>query len=89
MQLKHVWEGEAPSEPHLALVVDANGDSIAIPPGAKLFIVENPEKPDGIVPVFLVKVSRKQLVVRCNCGRPKCTRVGKYKATWTGFHPQE
>jgi hypothetical protein len=88
----HALVGDAPKDakgelvPHLALRMD-QGAFLAVPPGAMLAIVENPERYDGVIPVILLKVSRKELVFRCGCGNGSCTRVGKFKAIWKGVHP--
>ena len=83
---KPAFEGEAPKTAHLALMVGPT-EALAIPPGAKLFIVTDPERADRIIPVYLAKVTRRELVFRCNCSNPKCTRVLKYQLKVEGFHP--
>ena len=55
-------EDTGPSEPHLALLVDAPGMRLAIQPGASLWIVEDKNRQDRIYPLVLKKVSVKKLV---------------------------
>ena len=86
--IKHDWIGEPPSEPHLGILTDESGDVTAIPPGAILYLIENPAKYDGVIPLVLLKVSRKRLTMRCGCGKKGCSRQVKFEAKWTGTHPR-
>lgn len=81
-------EGRKPKGNHLALLTDATtGSAIAIPVGATMFLITNPDHVDGVIPMFLVKVDKRQIVFRCACGNPTCTRVLKYKLIVEGRHP--
>lgn len=80
-------ETQVPTGPHLVLVTSMNpptGTPIEV--GAKMFIVMDPNKPDGILPVFLAKVSWKEIAFRCNCGNPSCTSVLRYRCHKEGHH---
>lgn len=51
--------GAAPNQAHLALQTGAIGDPaglLAIPPGAHLFIIENPRRADTIIEVIVSRV---------------------------------
>lgn len=85
--VKHAWIGEPPKDPHLGILTDESGEATAIPPGALMYIIENPAKPDGVIPLILMKVSRKRLTFKCGCNKPDCTRMVKFEGKWTGFHP--
>lgn len=78
---------EAPMQPHLGVVMDEAGSLMALPPGAQIFIIENPKDPSKIVPTILKKVSKKALIFRCACGQRGCTREYHYQLKMTGFHP--
>lgn len=54
-------EGKAPKEPHLALLMDESGMRLSIPPGASLWIVEDPSDEKKVFPLLLSKVSHKAL----------------------------
>lgn len=75
--------------PHLALLTDETGTAIAIPPGANLFIIEDASRADGVFPLVLLAVSRKNLRFQCGCGIPKCTRTAEAVIKWKGKHPQK
>jgi hypothetical protein len=77
---------EGTDKPHLVLMTGPE-DAIAIPLGAKMFIVVDPDRADRIIPVFLANITRDALTFRCNCGQPKCTRVLSYKVRASGHHP--
>lgn len=80
--------GEPPKEPHLGVITDDAGSCLSIPVGARVLIIENPAQYNGIFPLTLVRVSRKELVLKCACRQPNCTRKVNFKATWKGIHPQ-
>lgn len=85
--VKHAWEGEAPKEPHLALITGVN-EGMAIPVGAVICIVENPSKlAGGVIPLILERVSKTRLSFRCACGNKQCTRDVRFEAKWRGHHP--
>lgn len=58
---KRDTEGEKPRDPHLALLMDESGMRLAIPPGASLWIVEDPSDETKVFPLTLSKVSHKAL----------------------------
>lgn len=78
---------DAPVGTHLGLMVK-DGTMIAIPRGAQMAIITDPERVDGVLPLVLVAVSNNTLKFRCACSNPKCTQVLTFKATRTGFHPR-
>lgn len=55
-------EGKAPTESHLALLMDASGLRVPIPPGASLWVVEDASDQNKIFPLTLKEVSHKRLV---------------------------
>lgn len=76
--------------PHLALQTTQGGGSVAIPPGALMYIVDgdgNGGDPNNILPVVLKSVSRRRIVFICGCQRPGCTRQFTFEAKWSGNHP--
>lgn len=79
-------EGDAPSEPHLALYTDESGLATAIPPGATLFLVEDPSRADKVFPMILLSVSKKALLFACACGDASCTRKYKFVNNVSGMH---
>lgn len=83
---KPTFDGETPQEPHLAVMV-SEVEALPIIPGMKLFLVFDPHRVDRVVPVYLAKFNRQNMVFRCNCGNPKCTRVLKYQLKVEGHHP--
>lgn len=76
---------EAPKEPHLGLLIK-EGQTVAIPPGATMFIIMDPSRAEMITPLVLARVSPKELTFHCACGDPKCNRIGRFRAVWTGWH---
>lgn len=80
--------GKAPKQPHLGVMVQG-GECLALPPGAQMLIVEDPTDDHQITPVILVKVSLRQIVFRCACHKPNCTRVLKYQLRAEGIHPRK
>lgn len=54
-------EGQKPTEPHFALLMDESGLRVAIPPGASLWIVEDASRQDRIFPLTVKKVSHEKL----------------------------
>jgi hypothetical protein len=79
-------EGEAPAQAHLAIMTDESGLWTAIPPGARMLIVEDPTRLDRIQPLILAKVTRTKLIFRCGCGEDTCTRIYVYAAAKAGWH---
>lgn len=77
-------EGQAPLGPHLCLLVNQSGEVLAIPPGALLYIVEDPKRPDKIYPLVLVKVSRKTLDFKAYSSDARSTRMVRFEAKWSG-----
>jgi hypothetical protein len=80
-------QGEIPTKPHLALQI-SESEIVALPIGSKFFIVNDPNRADKTIPVFLADVGERSLTFRCNCGKPGCSRVLKYTRTVTGVHPE-
>lgn len=86
--------GTAPAKAHLALQTGAIGDPaglLAIPPGAHLFIIEDPRRADTIIEVILEKVEFENHVfkgLRCVAysKSDKTTRRLYLTAAWTGKH---
>ena len=77
-----------PDTPCLGLLVNGDtGETIRIPPGATMFVITNPRRVDGVIPLLLAKVTEKALYFRCGCRRPNCTRVITYAASKRGQHP--
>lgn len=80
-------EGAAPGAPHLAVYTDETGAVLAIPPGARMLLVEDPRRMDSIHPLVLKKVSRRALVFLCGCGR--CNREYTFRLDGVkGMHTQ-
>ena len=77
---------EAPREPHLGLLV-RGGTVCPIPPGAMIYVVEDPTRADKVMPLVLAKVSAKAIDFVCGCGQPKCSRRIRYRAEKSGHHP--
>lgn len=77
-------QGIAPVQPHLALLTDEHGGVTAIPPGATIFIIEDPTKLDRIFPMILAKVTRRSIHFICGCG--KCRRTYVYTLSSAGGH---
>lgn len=50
-------EGDVPSKPHFALLINDMGQRMPIPPGASLWIVEDAADQSKIFPLTLKKVS--------------------------------
>ena len=73
-----------PEKPHLAIQTGV-GEVFGAPPGTTMYLVENATDPKSVVPLILVKVSKKGLVFRCGCMRKGCTRVLKCMK-WEGHH---
>lgn len=85
--IREELSGKAPDQPHLGVL--RRGDvMLAMPPGSNMFIVTDPTRPDGVLPLLLVKVTEKAITFRCNCGESSCTRVLQYRLKATGWHPQ-
>lgn len=85
-------EGEAPSEPHLLILVGAEGEVgmwTALPRGASITLVEDPSKADKIFPMVLYKVSRKALDFVCACGQTSCNRRIRFVANVSGWHSKK
>lgn len=80
-------EGRGPSGAHLALVTNISGAATAIPPGALMYLVEDPRDINKIFPLVLADVDHKHLRFRCGCGKKGCTRTVVFKALWKGYHP--
>lgn len=55
-------EGFAPSQPHLALMLDESGMMTPVVPGTSVWLVEDATQQDKIFPLVLKKVSLKKLV---------------------------
>lgn len=79
---------EAPDKPHFGVVVDEAGSLMALPPGAQIAIIEDPENPNKIFPMVLLKVTYKSIWFACACGQKGCTRRMNYQLKASGFHPQ-
>ena len=78
-------EGPAPGVPHLAVYTDTSGAVMAIPPGARMLIIEDPQKMDSVFPLVLKRVSRRAIVFLCGCGR--CNREYVFRlVTVKGMH---
>jgi hypothetical protein len=77
----------APEGAHLAVVTSATGEALAVPVGATIFLVEDPTRPDKIIPMILTKVSTKTWRFLCGCGQRECNRVMEYRLTAKGHHP--
>lgn len=87
-EVRHAFEGEPPEGPHFALYTDRSGLAIAVPVGARLDLVLDPTRPDGITPQFIAKLTRRQIIFRCACMRPECTRTLTYSLRVSGWHPE-
>lgn len=85
-------EGEVPKGAHLALKTGP-GEALAVPVGAQLLVVLDPNRVDMILPVFLADIAKAtggfRLAFRCACGKPGCNRVFKAKFFATGTHPSK
>jgi hypothetical protein len=87
------WEANAPVGHHIA-VQQTGGLWRGIPRFAIMALIEDPRRPDKVVPVALedVLVNRKpgQLEIRlmCPCRQPDCTAHWSLKGTRRGNHPQ-
>lgn len=80
-------EGTAPTKPHFTVLTDESGLAMAIPPGATMFIVEDPTRMDKVFPLILLSVSRRRIVFACGCGNASCTRKYVYTlARGLGHH---
>lgn len=86
--IRQELSGEAPTEPHLGVIRNARGEMLAMPPGSQMFIVTDPTRADGVMPLLLIKVNPKYLTFHCNCGQAECTRVLQYRVKAMGHHPQ-
>ena len=88
--VESLLEGKTPEGPHLAVLRNSTtGEALAIPQGAMMFLITDPTKPEGTIPMVLLHVSNKSLQFRCACGKPTCTRVLKYQLRVEGFHPRQ
>lgn len=81
--------GRAPEQPHLGLLTGKGGETIAIPPGATMYLIMNPRHIDGVLPMILTKVTWKHLEFACACGQPHCTRRFSYRLQQSGHHPDK
>lgn len=78
-------QGDVPAAAHLAVYTDNSGNVLAIPSGARMLLIEDPQRMDRIFPLILKRVNRKSIVFQCGCG--KCTREYVYKLTdMKGLH---
>ena len=85
-EVRNQLEGDAPTQPHLALWFGDDGSWMAIPPGATIAIIEDPERSDKIFPMVLAKVSLKKIIFVCRCGDPGCNVNYAYSVSKTGHH---
>lgn len=82
--------GQAPKVPHLGVLTDESGELLAIPPGAIMYIIEDPTNIEKIFPMALLKVNRREIVFKCVCHDPNCSRTFKYKmVSAAGQHVSE
>lgn len=72
--------------PHLALIEDASGEAIMIPPGAMVVEIMDPTSASAVLPLILMKVSRKGWYFRCGCKKPGCDRFLRMRPEWGGRH---
>lgn len=79
--------GEPPSEPHLGVLTGSDGQMMAIPVGAMMYIVEDPKRADKVTPLILMKVSLTALWFACACGQKDCTRRFRFTMKAEGHHP--
>ena len=54
-------EGDVPTKPHFALLINEMGQRMPIPPGASLWIVEDPADQSRIFPLTLKKVTHDMI----------------------------
>lgn len=83
-------EGERPKMNHLGLWTGPGNFTTAIPPGATLYIIESGKDGarDTAFPLILLNVSKRGMELKCACGQPTCSKKVKFKASWTGNHPE-
>ena len=78
-----------PKEPCLMLLTGPQEVSI-VPVGSVLFIVEDPENPEKIIPVVLREVGKGTIKFTCACdNKPACDRKHTYRRSSTGRHPRK
>jgi hypothetical protein len=76
-------EVEAPRGAHLALQL-ADGEVLAIPVGATMFIIEDPLRPEKIFPVILAAVHHNKLTFFAHSLNSKSTRRIDFVASVKG-----
>ena len=89
MALERVSDGggKAPTKPHLGVVTNATtNDVMAIPPGAVMYIIEDPTDKDRIFPLVLLSATVKRIVFGCACKRPGCNVRYEFRASRSGNH---
>ena len=80
-------EGEAPDGPHIAYLKDqATGLAEPLPVGSVWILVPDPKAVHTAVRMILAKVAPRQLVFKCFCNNPRCTKVYKWDRKEEGTH---
>lgn len=75
---------EAPKQAHLAVVTEADGRAMAIPPGAVMYIIIDPTRPEKIIPLVLHKVTKKFIEFYAPTSDKTSTRKVRFVAQWSG-----
>jgi hypothetical protein len=78
------FEGTSPDKPHMIVEV-RTGQHLAIPPGAKMGIVMDPQKNSPFLRLGLFSVSEKAIVFKCMCN-PTCEVYHEYTRQSKGEH---
>ena len=78
-------ESIRPGEAHLGLLV-GDGEVLAIPRGARMMLIIDPTRADGIIPLVLSKVTKKFIEFFSVSSNPKNSRRVRFVAQWSGQH---
>jgi hypothetical protein len=77
-------------KPHLAILAGsagARGELTAVPVGSRVFIIIDPNKQDGIIPLVLAEVRRDRLVFAAVTDKPTANpRRIVFKGQWEGTY---
>jgi hypothetical protein len=89
MPIKEIRGNDDPrlKEGHIAILTGADGTAMPVVPGMFVLSIPEPDRPDRVVPMILLKVSLKKWEFACACGNKQCNRRLTYKLEIAGHHP--
>jgi len=89
-QPKDVSGGLAPKTGHLGILTSSDGEVLAVPPGAIVYVIEDSTDPSKMFPMGVVKINRQAMKFKCLCHDPNCTKTYTYKLVGAaGRHESE